>query len=123
MILNLILSFSVIAGVALLYRNYRYDQENSLNKYIDRLPYFLNKPLSCGLCFTFWVALAYNFVFTPLDFWSPEFRYQFSNTTKEVLTFLSSWMILGTGSGFIVYFIDTFFQVSHYFKHKTHKHD
>ncbi len=122
MITDAIYSCAVIAGAAILWRNFRYDKENPANKYLDRLPYWLRKPVTCGVCFTYWAAGAYAIVVDPLTDWIPPFRFPFG-AAEALMTFFFCWMILGTGAAFIVYVLDTFFEISHYYKHKAaHEH-
>lgn len=112
----------VIAGVASLWRNFRYDKENPANRFFDKLPYFFRKSLTCGLCFTFWTAFVYNILFEPLGGWLSRARFVFSGQTESVLAFLVSWMVVGTGAALVLYLLDTLFEVSHYYKHRAH-HD
>jgi hypothetical protein len=121
MIFNFIFSCGVIAGIALLWRNFRYDTDNPANTYINQLNYWLQKPITCGLCFTFWTALIFDIFFDPLQGWLPSMRFALG-AWEPFFAFCSAWMVLGTGATFAVYVIDTFFQVSHYYKHQTH-HD
>jgi len=120
MIVDIIFSCAVVAGVAALWRNFRYDTDNPANKYLNRLPYVLRKPITCGLCVTFWVALAFTALFDPLVSWLPPTRFAFSETLQTILAFLSSWMALGTGSALMLYVLDTFLEVSHFYKHRAH---
>lgn len=116
---GLILSAVAIAGVSLLWRTYRYDDENPLNKYLDRLPYLPRKSITCGICFTFWVAFLFAIIFEPLQGFLPENRFDFSLGTLGMLEFIFSWMVLGSLSALLVYLIETLFQVSHYYKHES----
>ena len=110
------------AGVALLWRTYRYDSDNQFNATLDRLPYMLRKPITCGLCFTFWVSFVTTVVFSPFQELVPILPYRFGAVT--LITFLVQWFALGTLSTFVVYIVDTFFEISHYLKHAVgEQHD
>ena len=122
MFTTLFFSSLVVAGVALLWRNFRYDNENPANIYINRLNYWLRKPITCGLCFTYWVALVFVIFFNPLMGWLPPLRFELGSL-QSPFVFGVSWMVVGTGAAFVVYFLDTFFEVSHYYAHQAHKKD
>lgn len=119
MILDLIFSAMAVAGVSALWRNFRYDTDNPANKYLNKLPYILKKPITCGICFTFWAAGVFNIFFVPLLGWLPLQRFSLEIPLAE---FFVSWMVLGTASALILYILDTFFEVSHFYKHKAHTH-
>lgn len=120
MILDLIFSSAIIAGIASLWRNFRYDTDNPANAYLNKLPYFLKKPITCGLCVTFWIAFFFSIFFIPLGEWLPPTRFFFSDTVEVLVTFFTSWMIVGTGAALILYFLDTLFEISHFYKHTAH---
>ena len=79
----------------------------------------LRKPITCGICFTFLMAFVFSILF---DFRMPSLQLKFNfNDFDWLVSFFSTWMVLGVGSAFLVYVFDTFFQISHYYKHKAHK--
>jgi hypothetical protein len=113
---------AAVAGVALLWRNFRYDRDLSINARIDALPYLIRKPITCGLCVTFWIAGATTLVFHPFAALvaSLPYRHQTLEPLRLPLEFGAQWMALGVGAVAIVYVIDTFFQISHVLKHRSH---
>lgn len=116
------------AGVALLWRTYRYDSDNRFNAALDRLPYILRKPVTCGLCFTFWTAFFESFVFSPFPSLVSglPFRIVLEEGGVSVATFLVQWLALGTCATAVVYIVDTFYEISHYLKHSVgvlHDHE
>jgi hypothetical protein len=120
--MNTVLAILTVSGAVLLWRTYRYDEENAFNKKLDALPYLLRKPITCGLCFTFWLSLLAAIIFVPFAEWLPLLQYRFAlgEAVSGLLNFLVSWLALGTATTFLVYVIDTFYQVSHYYKHAAH---
>lgn len=110
-----------IAGFSLLWRNFRYDTDNPLYSFFENLPYGIRKPITCGLCVTYWITLLVLCIYNPL------FTYIFPALTHLPVilqyssSFISTWMITGTVSVMVVYFIDTLYQVSHFFAHKAHE--
>lgn len=116
---------AAVTGLVLLWRTFRYDDENPLNAKLDAWPYVLRKPITCGLCITFWLALLSALLFEPF----PQMmnmialRIALPPGITDLIRFLASWLALGTLSSAMVYFIDTFYQVSHYYKHAAHSGD
>lgn len=120
MITNLVLIAAAVAGVSLLWRVYRYDSENPLNVYLDKLPYLFRKPITCGMCVTFWISLCATILYTPLAGIVSSLPTRFPFMNAPVVGFVFEWMVLGTTAALFVYVIDTFYQVSHYYKHAAH---
>jgi sterol desaturase/sphingolipid hydroxylase (fatty acid hydroxylase superfamily) len=121
MITAFIFGGSIVAGTAALWRTFRYDDENPLNKKIDAWPYILRKPITCGVCSTFWIALIYSFGFDL----SPEVLIPLSTAPwfASTFSFLAEWMLLGFAAIFQLYIFVFFFDVSHYYAHKAeHAH-
>ena len=114
-----------VAGVALLWRTYRYDSDNKFNTVLDRLPYALRKPITCGLCFTFWISLLATIIFSPFAAAIAFLPYRFAlGGAIGVVNFLIQWFALGTAAVTVVYVVDTFFEISHYLKHAVgEQHD
>lgn len=117
-----ILIILATAGIALLWRTYRYDADNQFNRIIDGWPFWIRKPLTCGLCFTFWVALGACILFSPFAELTTALPYRFALDARvmSLMTFLIQWLALGTLAAAAVYLIDTLFQISHYYKHAAH---
>jgi hypothetical protein len=115
---------AAVAGTALLWRNYRYDSEIRINGALDRLPYLLQKPITCGLCFTFWISLVATIIFFPFPalIESLPYRLQLSEPVMAFVTFFVQWFALGALSTMIVYIVDTLFEASHYLKHAVGAH-
>ncbi|MDB5244387.1 MAG: hypothetical protein JWN18_257 [Parcubacteria group bacterium] len=120
--MTIILIVLATAGVSLLWRTYRYDSENSFNVVLDAWPFWIRKPLTCGLCFTFWIALIVSGIFSPFTHLIGDLPYRVEPEywTAQIVAFLVGWLALGTLSVFVLYLIDTLFQISHYFKHAAH---
>ncbi len=116
----LLSSAAAVAGIVALWRNFRYDTDNPANIYLDRLPYLLQKPITCGLCVTFWIALIFESIFAVPNALPPTHAF-IPDTWTAVAGFIASWMVLGTVSAFILYMLDTFFEVSHFYKHRAHQ--
>lgn len=112
---------AAVTGISLLWRTYRYDPDNSFNSVLNRLPYALRKPITCGLCFTFWISLVATALFVPFGALTSSLPLRFvpGSTTEAVIMFLVEWFALGAIAAFAVYVVDTLFQVSHYYKHAT----
>lgn len=105
----------VIASISILWRIFRYDTENPINGYLDRWPYLPKKLITCGVCFTFWITLVFVLY--------SQYRNNIPFSTESIFL---DWMTTGFYAVMLVYVFDTFYQISHYFKHKAeqgHTHE
>ncbi len=59
-----------IAGLSAIWRNVIEDNPSS-EKFIKKILGKAHKVLTCGPCFTYWSALAYTLVLSPLEVWAP----------------------------------------------------
>jgi len=78
-----------IAGIAVLWRNLILTSQAGkgwLARWVDALPMRLSKSLTCGSCFTYWLALFFIFWFDP-----------FNGQYNIIIT----WMALAMGAVFI----------------------
>lgn len=117
MLLAFVLSGAIVAGTTALWRTFRYDKENPVNAYIDSWPYWARKPITCGLCSTFWIALCYSFTIA-LD---PSELIPFTFTHPAYI-FFTKWILLGSFAAIELYVFVFFFDVSHYYAHQAHHH-
>lgn len=93
--LILIQSSLVISSIALLWRSTLTKNKN-MGKYLKNIfPIFLGKALTCGLCFTYWVALFFALFYEPINF----AFFQFNNFENFIIKYIShvflSWMLVG----------------------------
>lgn len=69
-IFNIIFGAAAVAGFSAIWRNWVEDHplwERALKKILGDF----HKVLTCGPCFTYWLALAYTLLAGPLRMWSP----------------------------------------------------
>lgn len=116
----LIATALTITGLTLLWRNFRYDTDNPLHKHFERLPYLLRKPITCGLCITYWITFITLWFYNPLHTTLSLDARSLTLISESFMHFVASWMITGTVAVAIVYTIETFYQVSHTFAHRAH---
>lgn len=64
------LSAAAVAGTAIIWRNWLMDHP-AWKQTLERLLPTAHKILTCGSCFTYWLALAFTLCADPLSFWSP----------------------------------------------------
>ena len=110
MFTNLFLTCTIISAIALLWRVF--SKETIIEKAIDGLPHLIKKPLTCGVCFTFWLSFFCNLIFNPV-LWNI--------SANSLINFLAHWMITGMVSVSIYYIFLTFYEGSHYLAHKAEK--
>jgi hypothetical protein len=110
-----------IAGLSLLWRNFRYDTDNPLYPFFEKLPYGIRKPITCGLCVTYWITCLILFVYNPLYATILPLLAHTPTLIQYVGAFIGTWMITGTVAVCIVYTVDTLYQISHFFAHKAHE--
>lgn len=110
-------SVFVISAVILLWRVTI--KEKLVAKFIDRLPYLVRKPLTCGVCSTFWLSFIAQFIFVKVP--SEYIPFFAAFPENSVATFFASWMITGMASVFVYYLFATFYEGSHYLAHKAEK--
>lgn len=125
MTFSTLLVAGAVAGATLLWRTYRYDSDVAFNAYLNRLPYYFQKPITCGICITFWLSLAATIIFSPLKnaVMAVPSRFTLPQDLATIIGFGLEWLFLGMIAAAIVYAIDTVFHVSHYFRHAAHPHD
>jgi len=69
-IFNFIIGAASVAGFSVIWRNWVEDHprwESTIRKVLGNA----HKILTCGPCFTYWLALAYTLVIHPLESWVP----------------------------------------------------
>lgn len=122
MFLTILFGAGVITAISLLWRVFRYDDDNPLKKRLDTLPYLLQKPITCGICSTFWFALIYTAFAYPVYGLTPFFP-SFEVLSSSLIGFahfVCTWMIFGLTSISLYYVFLTFYEVSHYYAHLAH---
>jgi hypothetical protein len=91
-------STTALAGIAVLWRNWLEDHvawKNWLANYFG----VVSKALTCGSCFTFWIALAFVLAFDPLKsifYAAPLFA-----GSNILILYLIQWMSFGWGAVFL----------------------
>lgn len=109
----------IVAGLSLLWRNFRYDDDNPIKEKLDALPYFIKKPITCGVCFTFWFAFFVNSIALRDHTWWSALGNYAPSFWGFIVRFFGSWMILGVTAAFIVYSFVLLFEISHVIAHKV----
>lgn len=95
--LILIQSSLIISSVAILWRS-TLNKNHKLGPYLRKVfPVFLGTALTCGLCFTYWVALFFIILFNPL----PVEFFSFNYGQNFWIHIFFSWMSLGFVSVFL----------------------
>jgi hypothetical protein len=115
MIYNLFLSAIFIAALSLLARITL--NEPAVEKAANRLPYILQKPLTCGVCRTFWFSFFAQFFFLQFEtnFLLPYIQGPF----QTIGEFLLSWVITGMTATAIFYVVVALDEGAHYLSHKV----
>ncbi len=116
MMFNVLLLATAISAVSLLWRIF--SRHDFIKNKIEYFPYVFKKPLTCGVCFTFWLTLAALLIFTPFDGWQLPLRWSLGFITDTAI-FITHWFILGMGAVFLYYVFLTFYEGSHYLAHKA----
>lgn len=128
MIQDTLLTSITVAGAAILWRNLIYDSAK-FGGALKKLPKQVHHALTCGFCFTFWLALASVIVFNPLRSWMPPSRMEVPNPPLPFAPFFEiifSWMIIGTLAvivrfGYIAIQEFVHYEV-HHLNHREHTH-
>jgi len=108
-----------VAGIAVLWRNWLEDHKN-FKKWIEKYSGGFSKALTCGSCFTYWIALFVTLVVQPLSFWTPVgdtvLFYVFINI-------LLQWMALSWLSVFLRFAYVALQELVNYQVHTLRNHD
>lgn len=96
MILNIILSSTAIAGIAMVWGRVLKNSPWLQEKLARVLPSLIYRALRCTFCFTFWTALFFSIIFDPLTGWLPPFRIAFAEPFTSFASITLGWMIMGT---------------------------
>lgn len=96
MLENLLIYAFVVASLSILWRSTLNKIPNSREKIKEKLPFPFGTAITCGLCFTYWVAFFVVLVFNPFS--GENFFYE---DIGIIATFFLSWMMLGLPSVFI----------------------
>lgn len=98
---TIIISSLVVASLSILWRSTLNKIPHSREKIKKALPFFFGTAITCGLCFTYWLAFFFVIMFNPF---SPEL-FPFNNFEsvfiKKAAHFLISWMIIGLPAVFL----------------------
>jgi hypothetical protein len=93
--LILIQSSFIIASIAILWRS-TLNKKPNLGKFLKKtFPAFLGTALTCGLCFTYWVALGFVLFYNPLPFDFFTFNDFICYKTIYFSHIFLSWMFIG----------------------------
>ncbi|MFM2357996.1 MAG: hypothetical protein RJA61_733 [Candidatus Parcubacteria bacterium] len=90
MIFDFILSGMSVAGIAVIWRNWLEDHSNWniwIKKYLGKG----HKILTCGSCFTYWLALTLTLTTKPLGLWLP-FGVEFNILNAALQWMALSWL-------------------------------
>ncbi len=94
--IDFILSGMSVAGIAVVWRNWLEDHSN-WKSWIQKKLGYGNKVLTCGSCFTYWIALLLTLITKPLLFWQP-----LSNVSILIIgNIILQWMALAWLSVFL----------------------
>jgi len=116
----LLVSSAIIAAITLLCRITL--KEKYVEDKVDALPYLVRKPITCGVCRTFWITFVFQFLFVRFqeNVFLPGLRQgSFGGVIAGLTGFFVSWMVTGMAAVFIFYLFLTFYEGSHYLAHKA----
>lgn len=98
-------------------------REKLLTEKIEKLPYLIQKPLTCGVCFTFWLTFFYQLILihSPHIFYHIDWK---SHILIDLFYFVFYWWVTAFIAVFIYYLFLTWYEGSHYLAHLAEKiHD
>ncbi len=95
-IFDFVFGAMAVAGFSVIWRNWVEDHP-SWEKTIRKVLGPAHKALTCGPCFTYWIALIFTLVAEPLDRWSPFGRF----FGDDLLNIFVQWMALAWLSVFL----------------------
>lgn len=88
---DIVLGSMAIAGFAVVWRNWLEDHAGLKAWILHAFRYGkLHKVVTCGSCFTYWLALAYTIAFAPLAPWTPAAGYG----AAPLMNMFIHWMTL-----------------------------
>ena len=119
LILNLILTSMAVAGAAVLWRNWLEDHKSWKTWIMSRLG-GLHKAMTCGSCFTYWLALVATITLRPMEFWRPIAS---SELVTIPLTTLMHWMALAWLSVLLRFAYVALQELVNYQVHTLRNHD
>ncbi len=104
---SIILSVLTISGVAVLWRKLLHDHPQWKEWIVFRMP-VLSKALTCGLCFTYWLAFFFVLWRNPIPNW----------THSVLIThFFLSWMVVAFVAVFLRFLYVSLQELVHYQVH------
>ena len=107
-----------VAGAAVLWRNWLEDHKNFKSWIVSSLG-GLHKAVTCGSCFTYWLALLFTIIIAPLVYWTPLTNTSFISFI--VNTFLQ-WMALAWLSVFFRFLYVSIQELVNYQVHTLRDH-
>ncbi|MEK7612193.1 MAG: hypothetical protein AAB407_02535 [Patescibacteria group bacterium] len=126
---NFFMTSIVVAGTAVLWRSLLNNSAWLRNAVKNILPGKIAKAVTCGLCFTYWLALFAVIISDPLRGWVPPWRFAMAVELESLLSFMTSWMAIGFGAVALRFVYVVIQESVNYFTHtlnashgKTHEH-
>lgn len=115
-----------IAGAAVLWRNWLNDHP-AWKKKLMELPFRVGHAFLCGSCFTYWLALAYIFIFDPFRGISLHNPHNLDSGLFLVLSYFVFWMMLSwlgvtLRFGYVLIQECVAYAVHHWRKEEHHHH-
>ncbi len=108
----------LVAGIATGWRNLLSDIP-TLSNIVKKLPYLLRKPVQCGFCFTFWLALAAVLTIDVLPGFSLVLNFDAPVVFASGLEVLARWMAVGMLSVIIRFGYVALQELVHYQVHEV----
>jgi hypothetical protein len=85
----------VVASFSVIWRKFLNDLPQVKRWILAHIPYPINRTLTCGFCFTYWLSLASLFIFNPLQEWIPPLRWEFLLPMQPLVSIFFAWMAVG----------------------------
>lgn len=117
MILNLLAYSLIISGVGILWRIFR--KEPGIAPRIDRLPHLIRKPLTCGVCFIFWISFFFLLLTEEPFSISVPLAFEAPSLLGAAADFVATWIMLGMSSAFVFYLFLFPYEGSHWASHSA----
>ncbi len=121
MVFDIVILAVSVAGVGTIWKSLLRDVP-ALKSAVGRtLPAFLTESVLCGFCFTFWLSLAFVFVFDPLRGWTPAARIALPTPLLFPVHLFFSWMAMGSVAWFFRFLLDELQEFVHLKNHALKK--
>lgn len=117
MILTLFITSSLVAGVALIWKDFLNDSKEVRAWITKNFPYLIRKPLFCGFCFTCWTAFLAALIIDPIPGWHITMTTAVVPWFAGLLRFLSVWMTVALLAVTIRAIVIAFEELLHYIVH------